>query len=894
MNHQTNKTRSYPWNVFVKNINSTEEFIYPFYQILDNVFADIISVIIELNISFISNQSIASLIFHDLGGRITMISKFIFMNEFELFIKEDMSLIKFSNFIDHISRPCYLMRLYSIYPALKNKINLQVELFVHFYQIVIKNLKIDYEALSTSFFQNNDMLLMNITRVGDIHEKGRCVCLLEFCSVDKDYNRKVIYKPKNLLPDIIYNETLSWAYNKLNIKFKLPKFLFRPLFGWMEFVEAGVFNDPSDIENYFFKFGVVSVISYLFLGKDLHAHNIIASRDGPVIIDMECMLSPCIVGLSKTDKFLLINTMLFPQKRNVTSDYSGIDISALSSIKNKKHSQKKYIFINDGTDNLALIKTRRGILPAYNLPQIEGEDVNCVKYRKYLEDGFEIGYELISTNKNWLISSKSSPVSRLSNITGRVVLRNTSEYDHIIQESYKVEYMKCETSLANYLKSIKLAFNHVQIDEILNYEMSFLARGVIPTFWIKGKSQCVWGYNCKLNFELIDLPFNEFKAHLNRIGPTDFRVQFNLLQQSVFCYQKNTCYNNVKKNDFSNIGIVPINREKVIQLKTQQLFDLLCIEGNKFYWFDIKKIKNTYQIDKAKNCFPVGNFGTLVIIALIAYKLHIYNIIERIRAIYPYVLISLKAECNAHVSGVNGFSGMLYATNLLAKILKQPCPLNEHYYILQRKLEHVSDISYSRGLTGLIASVVNSEGDCWKKFLEDALKLLEHKVCRIEHSKDAPCLDFFNGITAPIYLLNKAGNNLAIYKRIQKLLLHNHNNLILEKALFLDDDTDLPSIQKKIIFNELERISQKSAPVFSDLLLLWMAHERHSVKKITSLKEKFIERNIIVLDRYTGCLSPGFFNGLSGILYSLVKLELDLEMDCHTILGIDKAFLRVI
>ena len=122
---------------------------------------------------------------------------------------------------------------------------------------------------------------------GDMHGKGKIPYIIE------NAKENFVYKPRDMRLDCQIMKTLSFFNIFLAEQFRLPVlsiYLLHDYTGLMQFALHAEEMDRAQAEGYFLKFGALLCFSKLFGIDDLHTENIMATSEGPVIIDLECSL----------------------------------------------------------------------------------------------------------------------------------------------------------------------------------------------------------------------------------------------------------------------------------------------------------------------------------------------------------------------------------------------------------------------------------------------------------------------------------------------------------------------------------------------------------------------------------------------------------------------------
>lgn len=127
---------------------------------------------------------------------------------------------------------------------------------------------------------------------GDMHGRGKIPYIIDSGEV------KFVYKPRDMRLDYLIMEALSFFNGFLGEKYRLPVLQIHLLpdnTGLMQFAIHAEEMDEEQAQAYFLKFGVLLYFSKLFGIDDLHTENIMATLQGPVIIDLECALMPGLI-----------------------------------------------------------------------------------------------------------------------------------------------------------------------------------------------------------------------------------------------------------------------------------------------------------------------------------------------------------------------------------------------------------------------------------------------------------------------------------------------------------------------------------------------------------------------------------------------------------------------
>lgn len=146
-------------------------------------------------------------------------------------------------------------------------------------------LKTDWKDLKEKFGLEGNVKQVSFTG-SDLHHGGEQVVIIE-----SEGGQKVVYKPRSVEPDraLLGNEDSAFAaLNERGASLPTMKFHSSKTKGsYVEFIQRHSIKTVSEIKEYYFRMGQLTVASKLFGVNDLHYENIMAAANGPTIIDGE-------------------------------------------------------------------------------------------------------------------------------------------------------------------------------------------------------------------------------------------------------------------------------------------------------------------------------------------------------------------------------------------------------------------------------------------------------------------------------------------------------------------------------------------------------------------------------------------------------------------------------
>lgn len=125
--------------------------------------------------------------------------------------------------------------------------------------------------------------------LSDPHRGGRAVAILTFAL--NDQNHKVVYKPKDMRVDLVYQEALCDLNSNCTLpSLKTLKVLCCNEYGYMEFVPHQLCKSKEELILFYRNAGRLTAILNLLGCTDCHFENLIACGDQLVLIDTETLL----------------------------------------------------------------------------------------------------------------------------------------------------------------------------------------------------------------------------------------------------------------------------------------------------------------------------------------------------------------------------------------------------------------------------------------------------------------------------------------------------------------------------------------------------------------------------------------------------------------------------
>ncbi len=394
---------------------------------------------------------------------------------------------RFQYFVQYLSRREGILPLLEEYPVLARRLVESIDRWAACSLELLTQLCADWDTIRVTFFDGIDpgTLVEVETGKGDMHHGGRSVTILRWNS-----GARLVYKPHSLAIDAHFQELLAW-FNKRGFRpeFRMLKVIDRGAYGWAEFVEARPCSSREEIERFYRRQGGYLALLYALEAMDVHAENLIAAGEHPILIDLETLLQPRVAvptaikqrypGLEIMDHSVM-RVSLLPQRLWVSEQSEGIDISALGGASGQLTPKPVAKVTASGTDQMRIVRERVSLELGQNRPKLQGQDVNTQEYCDSIIAGFKAAYNLILQHRDELLSEI---LPRFAHDEIRCMFRPTATYMLMYLDSFHPNVLRDALDRDRLLDRLWVgAEQRPHIAKIIPAEQADLQSGDIPVF----------------------------------------------------------------------------------------------------------------------------------------------------------------------------------------------------------------------------------------------------------------------------------------------------------------------------------------------------------------------------------------------------------------------------
>jgi len=329
----------------------------------------------------------------------------------------------YEEFVDAMSSGG-LLRIFGRYPALARLLAQGLEQWVRTTAALCDRYLADLDGLADMLNADLDSAEGSIVGVrpelSDRHDGGATAVALTLAN-----GHRVVYKPRGAGGEQAWAALLTWL-NARQEAFVLtaPRILDRGSHHWSEWVQAEPCTTADQVEAFYVRLGATLATLDVLSATDIHADNLIARADEPVVVDLEMMLNPAPHPAS------VDRTGILPS-RYAEPEGPPVDLSALGADadQNAGLTFPTWEYVN--SDQMRRV-TVSGPRPSMNHRVRLGESApTALEHLDALRRGFATAYRCFLASRDELLADEDIRAA-LSGLELRVLLRDTRTYARLL------------------------------------------------------------------------------------------------------------------------------------------------------------------------------------------------------------------------------------------------------------------------------------------------------------------------------------------------------------------------------------------------------------------------------------------------------------------------------
>lgn len=266
---------------------------------------------------------------------------------------------------------------------------------------------------------------------------------------------RLVYKSRDVRMEAAFTELLDdLAAAGLAVP-RGPRVLARDGYGWEEMVAPQAFETAAQVENYFRRAGGLLCVSWLLGARDLHMENVIATREGPVVIDLEALFEPGgaapagdgseaaeearVGGERPVGESCLATGLLTFVAGGPETPLQ--EVGGLRGRGAGTSTLARRVWTALGTAGIRYVEDRTMSAPERNAVLLDGVRQEPEAYAPALLDGFADVYRHVLAHRDrW--ASADGPLSAFAGLPTRVFSRDTNQYGMLLHVLFAPKYQE--------------------------------------------------------------------------------------------------------------------------------------------------------------------------------------------------------------------------------------------------------------------------------------------------------------------------------------------------------------------------------------------------------------------------------------------------------------------
>ncbi|NKZ09225.1 type 2 lanthipeptide synthetase LanM family protein [Actinomadura latina] len=450
---------------------------------------------------------------------------------------------RYEAFVRSLRDPGTARRIWAEYPVLAEQAAGLLDAWAAARVAFARDLAADLPPL-TETFGDPGALDDVVFGSAETHRGGRTVAIVRF------ERATVVYKPRSLAVDRCFDRLLGW-FNAPGVPHPLrrPRLLDRGDRGWSEYIEPAP-CDRERLPGFFWRMGALLALTHAVHGYDLHADNVIAAGDDPVVIDLEALFhtegtqpaarrarlgDPAAERLagSVLRTGLLPGPLVMPDVE--TELPFGVDISPLGIAPGRRSLIPTPIAEAPGTDRMRVRLGYRAVpAPGGRLRLPDGGTADPRAHRGALTAGYALAHRRLAAAGTALLAP-GGPLHGCADVPVRLIQLSTFLYVRLLLEGWRPEAVRDPAVHERGLDRLAAGWPGVpHRAALVEAEKAALRRGEVPVFEVRPGHRDVWLEDgTRLPDVLPAAPLEETAACLAALDEDGLAAQLEIVDASL-------------------------------------------------------------------------------------------------------------------------------------------------------------------------------------------------------------------------------------------------------------------------------------------------------------------------------------------------------------------------
>jgi type 2 lantibiotic biosynthesis protein LanM len=353
------------------------------------------------------------------------------------------------------------------YPALGNLTMCAVEQWLAFVRELLERLRTDAALLADFVDFGRAPILAGVRGdLGDVHDEGRSVTILEF-----EGGSRVVYKPKDLRVTHAFGRLVDWLNRRcLSESLRVPEIVVRGKYAWEEHVPFRPCHSEEEVAQFYRRIGMFLRLFQVLEARDLWLDNLVAHGSHPVFVDYEMLLHPrrrlgtpsfpAAVAAQYVLDESVVGTGVVILPTTVGIGRPSEDLGALTPV---REFRSPFVSLVSGPHEQTGVSFSTFTRDEY-APVLHGQAVRADRYVGEIVAGYRTMHEALRANAGRLLE-ENGPIAAFAGLPVRYIYRHTWACSRIIRGSTTPDLMIAADSRREFLSNLLLASGDDALEE---------------------------------------------------------------------------------------------------------------------------------------------------------------------------------------------------------------------------------------------------------------------------------------------------------------------------------------------------------------------------------------------------------------------------------------------
>jgi lantibiotic modifying enzyme len=408
-----------------------------------------------------------------------------------------------------------LVGLFDEYPVLARLACTAVEQWIDGTRELAERLAADRDELARVFPDCRGRVTGIGRETSDPHRGGRSVTVLVF-----EAGGEVVYKCRGVGMEAGYAALLGWcnALGRLRAELRVLRVLEREDYGWVERVSAAPCATPEAAERFYRRAGMQACLLYALRATDCHADNWIAAGEQPVLVDAETLLAPAAEqdeAVSAAVRDTVLATAVLPCRQYDADAGVLWDSGGIAEAPGDGTVERRVTWRFVATDAMHLGFEELPV-SAPAVPRLGEKPLTPGPYATTFVAGFTEMYEFLRHRRAALVAP-GGPVAELHRRSSRIVHRPTGVYKALLRQAVSPESLRSGADRSRVFDMLDALGG---TPALRAREREALERLDVPYFTGQARGSALGALDPADSERQISLVEGAFAAHAARLGAT--------------------------------------------------------------------------------------------------------------------------------------------------------------------------------------------------------------------------------------------------------------------------------------------------------------------------------------------------------------------------------------